>query len=103
MMEPKETHQGVFSVEIYLRLRCPGCGNVVKRRVVDYLTTRTSNCPNCSAKMVHLARGRTTKNTQLDLNQLKEFIGELEGQWTALVNESLMMESTGFDIEPGAS
>lgn len=101
-MEPKETHQAVFSVEIYLRLRCPGCANVFKRRVGDYLTTRTSNCPNCTAKMVHLARGRTTKDTRLDLNQLKDFIGELEGQWTALVNESLMMESTGFDIDPGS-
>ena len=99
-MERSPTQQGVFSVEIYLRLPCPSCGNVVKRRLVEYLTTRTSNCPNCSAKMVHLARGRTTKNTQLDLNQLKEFIGELEGQWTALVNESLMMESTGFDLDP---
>jgi len=99
-MERSQTHLGVFSVELYLRLRCPGCGNVVKRRVVDYLTTRTSNCPTCSAKMVHLARGRTTKDTKLDLNQLKGFIGELEGQWTALVNESLMMESTAFDIEP---
>ena len=73
---------------------------MVKRRVVDYLTNRTSSCPNCSAKMVHLARGKTTKDTRLDLDQLKDFIGELEGQWTALVNESLMMESTGFDIDP---
>ena len=95
-MERRETHQGVFSVEIYLRLPCPGCGDVVKRRVVDYLTNRTSSCPNCSAKMVHLARGKTTKDTRLDLDQLKDFIGE----WTALVNESLMMESTGFDIDP---
>ncbi|ODT62408.1 hypothetical protein ABS71_15765 [bacterium SCN 62-11] len=99
-MERRETHQGVFSVEIYLRLPCPGCGDVVKRRVVDYLTNRTSSCPNCSAKMVHLARGKTTKDTRLDLDQLKDFIGELEGQGTALVNESLMMESTGFDIDP---
>ena len=99
-MERSQTHQGVFSVEIYLRLPCPSCVNVVKRRLVEYLTTRTSNCPSCSAKMVHLARGRTTKDTRLDLNQLKEFIGELEGQWTALVNESLMMESTGFDLDP---
>ncbi|MBT9588118.1 hypothetical protein IV102_32575 [bacterium] len=99
-MEPSKKHQGVFSVEVYLRLRCPACGEMVKRRMLDYLTTRASNCQNCSAKMVHLARGRTTKDTQLDLNQLKEFMGELENQWTALVNESLMMESTGFDIDP---
>lgn len=96
-MEPSPS----FSVEVYLRLPCPSCGELVKRRMLDYLTTRASSCTNCNAKMVHLARGRTTKNTQLDLDQLKEFIGELEIQWTALVNESLMMESKGFDIDPG--
>lgn len=69
--------------------------------MLDYLTTRASSCSNCHAKIVHLARGQTTQNTQYDLNKLKEFIGELETQWTALVNESLMMESKGFDIDPG--
>lgn len=98
-MEPDITQQGLFSVEIYLRLSCPACGAVVKRRIVDYLTTRISNCPGCQGKMVHLARGRTTKNTSLDLLQLKSFIGELEAQWSALVNESLMMESSDFDID----
>lgn len=89
----------VFSVEIYLRLACPACTQTLKRRLVDYLTTRASLCGNCGAKMVHLARGRTSQNTQLDLDQLKSFINELEGQWTSLVNESLMMESSGIQLE----
>ena len=97
-MEPKK-HQGVFSVEIYLRLRCPACSAVVKRRFMEYLATRTSSCQQCSAKMVHLARGQTTEKATMDLAHLQDFIGELETQWSALVNESLMMESSGFEIE----
>lgn len=96
----RSTQPGLFSVEIYLRLACPACSNTVKRRLVDYLTTRASKCQSCGAKMVHLARGRTTQNNQLDLDQLKSFIGELEGQWTSLVNESLMMESSEIELEP---
>jgi hypothetical protein len=34
----------------------------------------------------------------MDLDQLKAFMEELEGQWTGLVNETLVMQSTGFDI-----
>jgi len=62
------------------------------------LTTRSSTCPHCSAKLVHLARGRTSSNQNMDLDQLKAFMEELEGQWTGLVNETLVMQSTGFDI-----
>lgn len=97
----EHSQPGVFSVEIYLRLNCPACGQTVKRRVVDYLTTRASQCQSCGAKMVHLARGRTSQNTGLDLEKLKSFIGELEGQWTSLVNESLTMESSEIDLERG--
>lgn len=99
-MEPRPGKQGVFSVEVYLRLSCPSCQKAVKRRVLDYLTTRTSHCPHCSGKMVHLARGQTTQRTQLDLTQLKAFIEELESQWTGLVNESLTMESSPMEIPP---
>lgn len=97
------TQRGSFSVEVYLRLACPACGQAFKRRVVDYLSTRSSSCAGCGAKMVHLARGTTTSPDDggMDLGALQKFMEQLEGEWTSLVNETLTMDSKRFEIEPG--
>ncbi len=97
-MEPSRSRQGIFSVEIYLKLGCPACSHTLKRRFVDYLTTRASHCPRCSTKMVHLARGQTTQDKKFEMTAMKDFIEELESQWSSLVNESIVMESNPFDL-----
>jgi hypothetical protein len=65
----------------------------LKRRFLDYLTSRTSNCPNCGAKLVHLARGQTTHKDQIDMDEIQKIIESLEDNWGGLVNEVMMLES----------
>lgn len=79
----------MFSVEIQIRFACKNCGHPVKRRFLEYLSTRTTVCPNCGVKMVHLARGQTGHGDSVDLNELGQKIDRLEGDWGALVNEYL--------------
>jgi len=84
---------GVFSVEVYLRLKCPHCQQGLKRRFLDYLTSRTSSCPNCQAKLVHLARGQTSHKEQIDMKEIQRVVESLESSWGGLVNELLTLES----------
>jgi len=48
--------------------------------------------------MVHLARGQTTQDKKFEMTAMKDFIEELESQWSSLVNESIVMESNPFDL-----
>ncbi len=79
----------MFSVEIQIRFTCKNCGQSVKRRFLDYLSSRTTVCPSCGVKMVHLARGQTGHGESVDLDDLGSKIDRLEGDWGALVNEFL--------------
>lgn len=79
----------MFSVEIQIRFTCKNCGHPVKRRFLEYLSTRMTVCPSCGVKMVHLARGQTGHGDSVDLNELGQKIDRLEGDWGALVNEYL--------------
>jgi DNA-directed RNA polymerase subunit RPC12/RpoP len=79
----------LFSVEIQIRFTCKNCSQPVKRRFLDYLSTRTTVCPNCGVKMVHFARGQTGRGESVNLSELGDKIDRLEGDWGALVNEYL--------------
>ena len=83
----------MFSVEVYLRLQCPACDHTIKRRFLDYLTSRTTLCPNCNVKVVHLSRGQLSDKSNVDVKQLQAFVEQLEGAWSTVVNESLILES----------
>lgn len=95
---PVSARQASFSVEIYLKFGCPGCGHTLKRRFLEYLSNRESHCPRCSGKMVHLTRAKTTNEKKFEMSALRDFIDELEGQWSTLVNESLMMDSRPIEL-----
>ena len=83
----------MFSVEIHLRFVCPNCQQQIKRRFLDYLTSRTTHCPHCNAKIVHLARGQTTEADAVQMTDIKNLIESLELNWGSLVNETMSMES----------
>ena len=83
----------MFSVEIHLRFACPSCKQQLKRRFLDYLTSRTTHCQHCHAKIVHLARGQTSESDAVEMNAIQNFIENLEQNWGSLVNETLSMES----------
>lgn len=86
----------MFSVEIQIRFHCKNCTQPVKRRFLDYLSTRTTVCPSCGVKMVHFARGQTGHGEAMDLDDLGDKIGRLEGDWGALVNEFLYHQADGW-------
>lgn len=89
----------MFSVEIQIRFSCKNCSQPVKRRFLDYLSTRTTVCPSCGVKMVHFARGQTGEGASVDMNDLGEKIGRLEGDWGALVNEYLYHQTNRWSDE----
>ncbi|MBI3929469.1 MAG: hypothetical protein HY319_28245 [Armatimonadetes bacterium] len=92
----------MFSVEIYMHFPCARCGYAIKRRFLDYLASRTTRCPNCSVKMVHIARGQTPASAHVDMDTISTMVERLEGDWGSLVNEYLTHESRGWDAEePG--
>ncbi len=92
----------MFSVEIYMFFPCAACGFQIKRRFLDYLTSRTTRCPNCNVKMVHLARGKTPGNIAVDMERIRTIVERLEGDWGCLVNEYLLHESKEWgQDEPG--
>ena len=83
----------MFSVEIHLRFVCPKCQQQLKRRFLEYLTSRTTHCSHCNTKIVHLARGQTTGSDAVQMDEIKHLIQNLEQNWGSLVNETLSMES----------
>ena len=83
----------MFSVEIHLRFACPNCQQQLKRRFLDYLTSRTTHCTHCVTKIVHLARGQTTEADAVQMADIQNLIDNLEQNWGSLVNEVLSMES----------
>lgn len=87
----------MFSVEIHLRFECPHCHKHFKRRFLDYLASRTSHCTHCHTKVVHLARAQDVRERNFELERLQQFTATLEQSWTALVNESLSVESKDWD------
>jgi DNA-directed RNA polymerase subunit RPC12/RpoP len=98
----------LFSVEIQIRFTCKNCSQQVKRRFLDYLSTRTTVCPHCGVKMVHFARGQTGAGESVDLKELGDKIERLEGDWGALVNEYLYHQTNRWseddpDLGTGAA
>ncbi len=93
----------MFSVEIMIRLQCANCQFQIKRRFLDYLRSRTTRCPSCNVKMVHLARGQTPAAAHVEMEEIRRVIERLEGDWGCLVNEYLTHESKGWwdNEEPG--
>lgn len=92
----------MFSVEIMFKLQCANCGFRIKRRFVDYLSSRTTTCPSCGVKMVHLARAQTLGASAVELEELKRMMERLEGDWGSLVNEYMTHESRRWsNEEPG--
>lgn len=57
------------------------------------MTSRTSICPQCKVKVVHLPRVQGSDNSAIDLNKIQAFIEQLEDSWGAVVNEEFMLES----------
>lgn len=83
----------MFSVEVHLRLRCPNCGYQVKRRFLDFLGSRTTTCPGCNTKMVHLARGQNVGRNNVDLEEIRKFMENVESSWSHVINEHMTHES----------
>ncbi len=92
----------MFSVEILIHFHCPHCSYQIKRRFLDYLSSRTTRCPSCQVKLVHLARGETPSRDTVEMDEIRRAIERLEGDWGCLVNEYLTHQSRewGKD-EPG--
>ena len=88
----------MFNVEVHYRLACARCGHQIKRRFLDYLSSRTTSCPNCNVKMVHLARGQSGKSN-VDMDEIRRVVEQLEGDWSSLVNEWLTSESNAWGAE----
>lgn len=57
------------------------------------MTSRTSICPQCNVKVVHLPRVQGSDDSAMDLNKIQSFIEQLEESWGAVVNEEFMLES----------
>ena len=92
----------MFSVEIMLKTQCANCGFLIKRRFLEYLNSRTTHCPSCNVKMVHLARGQTPRASSVSMDEIKRVVERLEGDWGCLVNEYLTHESKDWgNEEPG--
>lgn len=86
----------MFSVEIQIRFPCKHCQHPVKRRFLDYLSSRTTVCSHCGVKMVHFARGQTGHGERVDLQELAQKIDRLEGDWGALINEYLYHHTSAW-------
>ncbi|MCA9796716.1 MAG: hypothetical protein AB7S38_08690 [Vulcanimicrobiota bacterium] len=92
----------MFSVEIMIKIDCANCGFHIKRRFLDYLSSRTTRCPSCNVKMIHLARGQTPGQGHVEMDEIRRIIERLEGDWGCLVNEYLTHESKNWGSEePG--
>lgn len=79
----------MFSVEIKIHFLCRNCAHPIKRRFLDYLSSRTTLCSNCGVKMIHFARGQTGVGESVAVGELASKIERLEGDWGALINEYL--------------
>lgn len=85
-----------------IHLHCVNCGYRIKRRFLEYLTSRTTRCPSCNVKMVHFARGQTPGEAAVGMDEIRRIVERLEGDWGCVLNEYLTHESKDWGSEePG--